>query len=85
MHLSVQKGYLKDKGLAFDEHAWAVEHFLLNDPKPPHLIVARLSEPVHEALRNNDCVSWKSWRGALGDIAGQVCNSGQVPILAAAP
>ncbi|DBA77858.1 TPA: hypothetical protein ACH3X1_009212 [Trebouxia sp. C0004] len=33
MHLSVQKGYLKDKGLAFDEHAWAVEHFLLNDPK----------------------------------------------------
>ncbi|DBA79818.1 TPA: hypothetical protein ACH3X1_008478 [Trebouxia sp. C0004] len=33
MHLSVHKDYLNDKGLAFDEQAWAVEHFLLNDPK----------------------------------------------------
>ncbi|DBB03136.1 TPA: hypothetical protein ACH3X1_013367 [Trebouxia sp. C0004] len=48
MHLSVQKDYLKDKGLAFDEQRWAVEHFLLNDPKVQQQLFKSLILPAKD-------------------------------------
>ncbi|KAL0032237.1 hypothetical protein WJX77_012593 [Trebouxia sp. C0004] len=55
MHLSVHKDYLNDKGLAFDEQAWAVEHFLLNDPKTVYP-----GKPGEEL--------WVTWRGRYATL-----------------
>ncbi|DBA88271.1 TPA: hypothetical protein ACH3X1_016563 [Trebouxia sp. C0004] len=61
MHLSVRTGYLKDKGVAFNEHAWAVEHFLLNDPKVQQQLFKYLILPAKDLEKEGMPSSANKW------------------------
>ncbi|KAL0032645.1 hypothetical protein WJX77_012542 [Trebouxia sp. C0004] len=67
------------EGLAFDEHAWAVEHFLLNDPKAPTVLGQRqtaaavLTGPIANGVRTvypgkAGEELWVTWRGRYATL-----------------
>ncbi|DBB12113.1 TPA: hypothetical protein ACH3X3_006224 [Trebouxia sp. C0006] len=87
MHLSVQKEYLKDKGLAFDEQAWAVEHFLLNDPKVQQQLFKYLILPAKDLEKegmpsNANQDQQQSWilQKAAADYTAFVASTAQLAL-----
>lgn len=118
MHLSVQKGYLKDKvhgllslafkqlhhnqpdllckiimqvgdmqGLAFDEQAWAVEHFLLDDPKVQQQLFKYLILPAKDLEKegmpsNANQDQQQSWilQKAAADYTAFVASTAQLAL-----
>ena len=75
------------QGLAFDEHAWAVEHFLLNDPKVQQQLFKYLILPAKDLEKegmpsNANPNQQQSWilQKAAADYTAFVASTAQLAL-----
>ena len=76
------------QGLAFDEQAWAIEHFLLNDPKVQQQLFKYLILPAKDLEKegmpsNANSDQQQSWilQKAAADYTAFVANTAQLALL----